>query len=154
MGRLTLISLIGVAALACAACGGISKRATGRSHALPSPLVKQLRAELRKPSIITGSLSTKSVEVYGPASRRALESASSMSDTAQASGAWYLIVLRGNFVGNVPVPPGAKQPHARIAMEVWSPNATAGQGYSFANRLPKAVSGLKGPTVIDLSQDT
>jgi hypothetical protein len=153
VGRLTLLALIGLAVLACAACGGGSKQAAGRSHALPSPLIQQIRAELQKPSIIGGASSAKSVEVYGPASHGALERASSgsMSGSLHVAGAWYLIVLRGRFAGNFPVPPGAKQPHARIAMEVWSPKGNVGRAFSFANRLPAAVSRLHGPTAIDLS---
>ena len=148
--RFVVIGLVLAVALACGACGGGSKQGAA-SHALPQSLVKRIQAELRKPSPIGGAPSAKTVEVYGPASRVALAKASSMSDTARASGAWYLIVLHGHFVGNVPAPPGAKQPHGRIAMEVWSPKAASGQAFSFANRLPKAVSGLKGPTLIDLS---
>jgi hypothetical protein len=148
--RFFLIGLVLAAALACGACGGGGNQAAA-SHALPQSLVKRIQAELHKPSPIGGAPSAKTVEVYGPASRVALAKASSMSDTARGSGAWYLIVLRGHFVGNVPVPPGAKRPQGRIAMEVWSPKAASGQAFSFANRLPKAVSGLKGPTLIELS---
>lgn len=152
MKRPLFTVLVGLLAIACAACGG-GAGATGAAagKTLPEPLVKQIKAEIMKPSPIGDAASAKAVEVYGPTSRRALEDASSMSGPARAPGAWYLIVLHGNFVGNVPAPPGAKQTHARIAMEVWSPSAKAGQAYSFANRVPKAVSGLKGPTMIDLS---
>jgi hypothetical protein len=150
--RVALIGLTILVALACAACGGSSKQAAA-SHALPSSLVRQIQAEIRKPSPVGGASSARTVEVYGPASRLALEKVSSgpTSASPRGSGAWYLLVLRGHFVGNLPVPPGAKQPQARIAMEVWSPKAAAGAAFSFANRLPSALSGLKGPTVIDLS---
>jgi hypothetical protein len=146
--RLVLIGLAAFVALACAACGGGSKQAAG-PHGLPPSLVKRIQAAVRKPSPISGT--TKTVEVYGPASHLALEKASSGAGGTRGSGDWYLIVRRGQFTGNLPVPPGAKQPHARIAMEVWSPKAGVGQVFSFADRLPKAVSGLKGPTLIDLS---
>jgi hypothetical protein len=36
-------------------------------------------------------------------------------------------------------------------MEVWSPKATTGRAFSFANRLPAAVTRLPGHAVIDLS---
>jgi hypothetical protein len=149
--RLTLIGIAVFGALACAACGGGTQGAVG-SQALPPSLVKQIRAAVRKPSPISGVLSTKSVEVYGPASHTALEKASSgSSESLHYSGDWYLIVRRGHFAGNLPVPPGAKEPRARIAMEVWSPKATTGQAFSFANRLPAAVTRLPGHAVIDLS---
>ena len=151
MKRLTLVGLVILATLACAACGGGTRGAVG-SHALPPSLVKQIQAAVRKPSPISGVLSTKTVEVYGPASHTALEKASSgSSESLHYSGDWYLIVRRGHFAGNLPVPPGAKQPNARIAMEVWSPKATTGQAFSFANRLPAAVTRLRGHAVIDLS---
>ena len=151
MKRLSL-GLVVLAALACAACGGGSTRDAARSQALPPSLVKQIQAALRKPSPISGVLSTKTVEVYGPASHTALEKASSgTSESLHYAGVWYLIVRRGHFAGNLPVPPGAREPKARIAMEVWSPKATAGQAFSFANRLPAAVTRLPGHAVIDLS---
>ena len=111
--RFALIGLAVLVALACAACGGGSQHA-GTSHALPPQLVKRIKAELRKQSPIGGAQSAKTAEVYGPVSRPALARASggSVSATPRGSGAWYLLVLRGHFLGNVPVPPGAKQPHA------------------------------------------
>jgi hypothetical protein len=153
--RFALIGLALLVALGCAACGGGSKQAAA-SHGLPASLVKRIQAAVREPSPITGIASAKTVMVYGPASHLALERASTgpRGSYRHLSGAWYLIVVRGHFAGNLPVPPGGNEPHARIAMEVWSPQAAAGRVFGFANRLPKAVSGLKGPTVIDLSQDT
>ena len=151
MKRLALIGLVLFVALACAACGGGTRGAAG-THALPPSLVKQIRAAVRRPSPISGVLSTKTVEVYGPASHRLLEKASSGSnESLHYSGDWYLIVRRGHFAGNLPVPPGANEPRARIAMEVWSPHATVGRAFSFANRLPAAVTRLRGHAVIDLS---
>ena len=155
MKRFTLIGFVLTFALACSACGGGSKQVAA-SRVLPKSLVQRIQAAVRQPSPISGTSSAKTVEVYGPASHVALERASTgpMGEYQHVSGAWYLLVVRGRFAGNLPVPPGAKEPRARIAMEVWSPRATAGRVFSFANRLPKAVSGLNGPTVIDLSQDT
>ena len=151
MKRFTLTGLAVLIALGCAACGG-GTHAAARSHALPPTLVKQIQAAVRKPSPISGVLSTKTVEVYGPASHRVLEKASSgSSESLHYSGDWYLIVRRGHFAGNLPVPPGAKEPRARIAMEVWSPKAAAGRAFSFANRIPAAVTRLSGHAVIDLS---
>ena len=150
MKRLCIAGLLGVATLACAACGGGTQSAA--RPALPTQLVKQIKAEVRKPSIITGSPSANTVTVYGPASRGAIEKISSPGATsvsAHVSGSWYLIVLHGSFDLNSPVPPGAQEPHGRVAMEVWSPTAT-GRGYSVGNRLPKAVSRLRGPAVVDL----
>lgn len=150
--RVTPSALAVFVTLACVACGGGGTRTPARSHALPPSLVKQIRAAVRRPSPVSGVLSTKTVEVYGPASHMALEKASSgTNESLDYSGDWYLIVRRGHFAGNLPAPPGAKQPRARIAMEVWSPTATAGQAFSFANRLPAAVTRLRGHTVIDLS---
>ena len=152
MKRLTLSGLVVFVALGCAACGGGGTRAAVGGQALPPSQAAQIQAAVRKPSPISGVLSTKTVEVYGPASHTALEKASSgSSESLHYSGDWYLIVRRGHFAGNLPVPPGAKQPRARIAMEVWSPKATAGQAFSFANRVPAAVRRLRGHAVIDLS---
>jgi hypothetical protein len=149
--RLSL-GLVVFAVLACAACGGGGTRDAAPSHALPPSLVKQIQAAVRQPSPISGVLSTKTVEVYGPASHTALEKASAgTSESLHYAGDWYLIVRRGHFAGNLPVPPGAKEPKARIAMEVWSPKATTGRAFSFANRLPAAVTRLPGHAVIDLS---
>jgi len=114
--------------------------------------VKQIQAAVREPSPISGVLSTRTVEVYGPASHVVLERAAAGSSASlHYSGDWYLIVRRGHFAGNLPVPPGAKEPQARIAMELWSPKASTGRAFSFANRLPAAVSRLRGHAVIHLS---
>jgi hypothetical protein len=150
--RFYLLGLAVFLTLACAACGGGGTRDAARSQALPPSLVKQIRAAVREPSPISGVLSTRTVEVYGPASHVALERAASGSSASlHYSGDWYLIVRRGHFAGNLPVPPGGKEPQARIAMEVWSPKATTGRAFSFADRLPAAVSRLRGHAVIHLS---
>jgi hypothetical protein len=147
--RLCLIGLVGLAAMACAACGG-SRHSAG--SALPSPLVKQIRAEVRKQAVILGASSARTAEVYGPAPHLAIEKASSpgFGSETHVAGAWYLIVLRGKFGCNCPVPPGGTEPHGGVAMEVWSPQTRAGTGYSVGDRLPKTVSRLGGPTVIAL----
>jgi hypothetical protein len=148
--RLCLIGLVGLVAIACVACGGGKQSA---SRALPTQLVKQIRAEVRKQAVILGASSTRTVRVYGPAPHLAIEKASSpgfVSET-HVAGSWYLIVLRGKFGCNCPVPPGGTEPHGGVAMEVWSPNTRTGTGYSVGNRLPKTVSRLGGPTVIALS---
>jgi hypothetical protein len=152
VGRLTLIGLVVPVALACAACGGGSKHAAG-NHRLPTPLVEQIQAEVLKQPVILGASSARTIEVYGPASHAAVERASSPGYVGETrvAGKWYLIVLHGQFAWNGAVPPGSKQPHGTIAMEVWSPKTSAGGGYSVGNRLPKAVSRLASPTVIHLS---
>lgn len=146
-----MIVLLGVIVLACAACGGGAKQST-RGGSLPASLLKQIKAEIQQPSVIVGASSARTVEVYGPASHSAIEKASagSASSRSHVAGDWYLIVLRGHFSGNVPVPPGAKEPTAKIAMEVWSPTGH-GRDYSFPKQLPAAVSLLHGPAKITLS---
>jgi hypothetical protein len=151
--RFTLIGLAIFAVLACAACGGGSKHSAA-PQGLPSRLVKQIKAEIRNPSsAIGGASSATTADVYGPASYATIDKAWEGSGHGAMSegGRWYLIVLHGRFQWNGSVPPGAKQPHARIALEVWSPKSTTGQAVGFAKRVPTAVSRLQGHTVVDLS---
>ena len=152
MGRLTLIGLVVSAALACAACGG-GKQDAAAGHRLPKPLVERIQAEVLKQPVILGASSATSIDVYGPASHAAIEQVSSPGSVSETrvAGKWYLLVLHGQFAWNAPVPAGSKQPHGKIALEVWSPKTSAGGAYSVGNRVPKAVSRLKSPTVIHLS---
>jgi hypothetical protein len=147
--RLCLAGLVGLVAIACAACGGGTHAARST---LPAPLVQKIKAEVRKQAVILGASSARTVEVYGPAPHLAIEKASSPGSVREThvAGPWYLIVLRGKFGCNCPVPPGGTEPHGGVAMEVWSPKTSVGTGYSVGNRLPKTVSRLGGPTVIAL----
>jgi hypothetical protein len=117
--------------------------------------MQQIRAQIRKPSVVMGSSSVKTVQVYGPASHAAIEKAvqgkAFTGDASHGRGRWYLIVLHGHFVFTGPLPPGAKQPRSRVVMEVWSPTAKWGSDVSFESRLPAAVSRLGRPAAIDLS---
>lgn len=153
--RLGVIGLVTLVATACAACGG-ARQSSGA--ALPAPVVKQIKAAMRTSSMLVGASSATTADVYGPASRVAIEKAWSpgvASTSSHASGAWYLIVLHGHFHCNCPMPPGAKAaPGGKIAMEVWSPGTSGrrqgGTGYSVANQLPAAVSKLGRPVTVSL----
>ena len=151
MGRLTLIFLIGVAVLACAACGGGKQTAAGRS--LPSPLVKQIQTEVLKQAVILGASSAKSIEVYGPASHVAIERASSPGSVGgtRVAGAWYLIVLRGNFAWNGPVPPGgATAPLPRTpAGPTGAPPLVSGRSAVGRSRRQRHRVGLQDPRRLD-----
>jgi hypothetical protein len=157
--RVPLIGLLFAIALACAACGGGAKHAAG-SRALPTPLLKQIKAEIRRQSVIGGAASAKAAEVYGPASYAAIDKVwegRGSGSVTSVSGRWYLIVLHGHFLWNGSVPPGAKAVpgNRKIGLVVWSPNARSlrqgGTGYSVANRVPHAISALRGPAAINLS---
>jgi hypothetical protein len=151
--RFSLIVFVAFAALACAACGGGSKHAAA-NQSLPAPLVQQIKAEIRNPSsVIGGASSATAADVYGPASYATIDKAweGRGHGAMSVSGRWYLIVLHGRFQWNGSVPPGEKQPHARIALEVWSPKRTTGQTVGFVKRVPAAVSRLGGHAVVDLS---
>ena len=159
MKRLPFIGLLALLVLACAACGGGAKRSAG-SRALPAPLVNQIKAEIRKPSVIGGAASATAAEVYGPASYAAIGKAwegNGPGATTRVSGHWYLIVLHGNFRWNGSVPPGASTAPLRrkIALVAWSPSSRSlrqgGTGYTMASRVPRAVSRLGVPTAINLS---
>jgi hypothetical protein len=142
--------------MACAACGGSSRSAAhSGGQARTSPLTQQIKAEIRRPSVIGGTSSVTSAEVYGPTSHAAIEKAVEgrvfSGDSPHGRGPWYLIVLRGKFVFTGPLPPGTKQPHPSVVMEIWSPTSRWGADLNFDNRLPATVSRLHGPAAVDLS---
>jgi hypothetical protein len=155
--RLSPIFLAIFVVLACAACGGGGgKHAVAGKQALPAALVQQIRAEIRKPSVIGGAESATSVDVYGPATYTAIDKAWEHGAGAmtQLSGRWYLIVLHGHFQWRGSVPPGATAAPAQrdVALVAWSPNAHGrGTGYTMAKRVPRAVSRLGAPAAISLS---
>jgi hypothetical protein len=154
IGRLTLL------VLACAACGGGAKHSAAAKSGLPSRLVQQIKAEIRKPSVIGGAAAATTAEVYGPASYAAIDRAwegKGAGAMTQVSGHWYLIVLHGHFQWNGSLPPGASAAslHRNIALVAWSPNSKSlgqpGTGYTMARRVPRAVSRLGAPAAISLS---
>lgn len=149
MHRLAAIALAGSLALAAAGCGGGS----GDGHALPAPLVKQLTAVARSSArSFFGDPSPQTAEVYGPASYEAIEASDPASPGRSAlPGDFYLIVLRGHFVCNCPVPPGGAPPRGTVATVVWSPTKQRGvTDYGLARRPPRPAARLGKPTVISL----
>jgi hypothetical protein len=151
MKLLTGAGVLVAATVALSACGGshrvvtITDRAPGPVHTtLPAPLLKLIHS-LSKDSSVTA----RRVEVYGPASRRALVEASS-GDLVQKIAAerkgFYLIVLHGHFVAGSH-PQGAKPPHGTVETQVWS--GTEGvTDTGISNSLPAAVYRLNGPTLV------
>ncbi|HLY87310.1 MAG TPA: hypothetical protein VKO84_12500 [Gaiellaceae bacterium] len=123
---------------------------------MPAPLLKQIKAEIQKPSVIGGAASAKTADVYGPASYAVIDRAwegGAAGAMTQVSGRWYLIVLHGHFQWNGPSPPGAKLPssHGDLALVAWSPDARGGTGYTMVRHVPRAVTRLGGPATISLS---
>jgi hypothetical protein len=153
MKTVTGLAVLVGATLALAACGGshattITNAASGQVHTtLPAPLVKLIH------SFSTDrGMSSKRVVVYGPDSRYHLVKASSgdlVEKTARERKGFYLIVLRGHFVG-FSHPAGTKAPRGTVETQVWS--ATEGvTDTGIGDRLPPAVSGLHRVAVVTLS---
>jgi hypothetical protein len=144
--------------LALSACGGshVTAPASEVVHTtLPAPLTKRLASEARGMAKSLGDPSVKTAQVYGPDSRYLLVKASSgdlVQKTARERKGFYLIVLRGHFICHgCSRPPGstAKPPRGKIATEVWS-QQTGQTDFGVGNR-PVAMSHLRGPTVIQIS---
>ena len=154
MKMLSGSAVLVAATLALSACGGshrvVKDQAAVQQHTtLPAALVKLVHS-FSKDSHVTG----KTIEVYGPGSRRALVKASSgdlVQKIARERRGFYLIVLHGHFVGNAPY--GAKPSHGTIETQVWS--GTEGvTDTGIGDRLPAAVSRLRGPTLVALGSPT
>jgi len=151
MKMLTSAGVLFAVTLSLSACGGSHMVTVNAGPdlvrvGLPAPLVMLIRS-FRKDRSVTA----KRVEVYGPGSRRALVKASS-GDLVQKIAAerkgFYLIVLHGHFVAGSH-PAGTKAPRGTVETQVWS----AKEGVTdtgISNRLPAAVSRIKGPTVVSI----
>src|SRR5579875_916581 len=114
------------------------------------------QAAIPATAISAATASSKaSAALGGAASRYLLVKASSgdlVQKTARERMGFYLIVLRGHFVcHSCTGPAGAKPLRGTIATDVWSPT-TGGTDFSLSDRLPAAISRLRGPTVVTLSQ--
>jgi hypothetical protein len=141
------------ATLALSACGGshmvtITDEAPGPAHAaLPAPLAKLIQSFSTDRGV-----SGQRVVVYGPDSRYQLVKASSgdlVGKSPRERKGFYLIVLRGHFVG-FSHPAGTKAPRGTIETQVWS--ATEGvTDTGICDRLPAAVSSLHRLAVVTLS---
>lgn len=140
-----------VVTLALSACGG-SRMITVNAGpdvvrvGLPAPLVMLIHSFSKDRSV-----TAKRVAVYGPGSRRALVKASS-GDLVQEIPAerkgFYLIVLHGHFVAGSH-PAGTNALRGTVETQVWS----AKEGVTdtgISNRLPAAVSQLRGPTLVSI----
>jgi hypothetical protein len=118
----------------------------GGSHRLPASLLTLIRSGNDKG--VTG----KTVEVYGPASRSAVNEADSgtvIKDTPAERNGCYLIVYHGLFEGENPS--GGPLPHYPILTNVWC----AKEGYTDYgddNRLSPAVARLGGPVAVALKR--
>jgi hypothetical protein len=153
MKTLTGLAVLVGATFALAACGGshaitITGAAPSQVHTtLPAPLVKLIHSFSTDRGV-----SSKRAVVYGPDSRYQLVKASSgdlVEKSARERKGFYLIVLRGHFVG-FSHPAGTKAPRGTIETQVWS--ATEGvTDTGIGDRLPAAVSGLHRLAVVTLS---
>jgi hypothetical protein len=120
----------------------------GGSHKLPASLLRLINSGTKG---VTG----KTVEVYGPSSRSAINEADSgavMKDTAAERNGCYLIVYHGHFEAGSsagPPPPGVKLPHYPILTNVWCAKEGS-TDYGVEDRLSPAVSRLGGPTMVAL----
>jgi hypothetical protein len=150
--------LLAAATLALSACAGSHRLTSGSGPGpvltkLPAPVAKRIAAQGRDLAKSLGDPAVKTAQVYGPDSRYVLVKASSgdlVEKLARERRGFYLIVLRGRFVCNSCTgPAGAAPPKGTIATNVWSPTR-GGTDFGLSRGLPAAVSGLPGPTVVEL----
>ena len=135
------VALLAAITAAVSGCGG--------SRGLPAQLVTAIR------SGNNAGVSSRTVDVYGPASRSALVQAtgSSVPKVAAEQSGFYLIVFRGHFRAGSsagPLPAGTKPRHYKILTNIWS----AKEGftdYGVGDHLPDA-SGLGRPIVVTLKR--
>jgi hypothetical protein len=145
-------SAVLAAALVLSGCGGshavVRDQAPVSKHtSLPAPLVQLIHSFSNDRGV-----SGKQVVVYGPGSRYLLVKASSgdlVQKTASERKGFYLVVVRGHFVG-FSHPAGTKAPRGTIETQVWS----AAEGVTdtgISDHLPAAVPRLHRLAVVTLS---
>jgi hypothetical protein len=139
-GGLPGAALLVAITVALSGCGG--------SHRLPAPLLKLIHS-YSKDRNLTG----KTVAVYGPGSRSALEQADSggvVGETTAERNGCYLVVLQGHFEQGMAPGPGPL-PHYTIETNLWTPDSGI-TDTGLADRLPAAVSRLRGFTLVALER--
>jgi hypothetical protein len=123
----------------------------GGSHAVPVALLKLIHSGNNNG--VTG----RTVEVYGPSSRSAINKASSgavMKDTPAERSGCYLVVYHGRFEAPSspgPPPPGVKPRHYPVMTNVWC----AAEGYTdygVGYRACPSQCRLGGPIVVALKR--
>jgi hypothetical protein len=128
--------------------------AGGGSPRMDAPLRQRLAAVARRLAVVMiDSRPLRTARVYGPASYRAAMRAWSGGATTsnRRSGRYYVVVIRGRFVGPGGIPPvGRHGPlHYSVASRPWSPT-TGNGGISLRNKLPATMSRLGRPALISL----
>lgn len=150
MRALASAAVLVVSALGTTACAGGNSESTYGS--LSRPLQNFIHATIQTgPS--TGPVNE--VDVFGPASRGTLVTASSGDWVAETPSElkkrFYLIVLHGHFVcDSCSVPPGAKAPEGTIETSVWSPGSGS-LDFGIGGGVPAAVFQLPWVGSITLS---
>jgi hypothetical protein len=116
-----------------------------------SVVLNRLAAVARRTAFVTGDTSVAEAEVYWPASHVTVEQALPLGGEREerVSDAFYLVVLRGDFVNPEGFGPGLR--HYATAAQVWSPEWGYQYGaFCLADTLPGTLAQLGDPLLLGL----